>query len=148
MKTLNNMSEYLTLDQFREQYHWIEEECWVRGVINTNSKVNVNNDKIGSSCKINKHLNVNKSVNGFKRTTPRIPMMTSMSCFPCGKKGHYFWECKFLKYKKDEDGNANEAIVIKDIIAMVSDVCNYMINVLHMVVIINPSNWWFDSDTI
>ena len=27
-------------------------------------------------------------------------------------------------YKKDEDGNDNEAIVIKDIIVMVSDVCN------------------------
>ena len=47
-----------------------------------------------------------------------------MSCFLCGKKDHYFWECKFLKNKKDENENANEAIVIKDIIAMVSDVYN------------------------
>ena len=47
-----------------------------------------------------------------------------MSCFLCEKKDHYIWECKFLKNKKDKDGNANEAIVIKDIIAMVSDVFN------------------------
>ena len=76
MKTLNNMSEDLTLDQFR-QHHWIEEESSVRGVTNTNSKVNVNNVKIGSSSKTNKHLNVNKSMNGFRRTIPRIPTMIS-----------------------------------------------------------------------
>ena len=118
------MSEDLTWDQFRP-YHWIEEEIPVKGVFNTDSKVNVNNVKIGSFSKNNKHSNVNKSVNGFRRTTLRIPMNTSrMSCFLCGKKNHYIWECKFLKNKKDEDGNANKAIVIKDIIAMVSNVCN------------------------
>ena len=85
----------------------------------------MNSIKIGSSNKNNKYLNVNKSVNGFRWTTLRIPTMTSrMPCFLCGKKDHYIWECKFLKNKKDEDGNANEAIVIKDIIAMMSDVCN------------------------
>ena len=72
------MLEDLSLDQFK--YHWIEEESPVRGVTNTDSKVNVNNVKIRSSSKINKHLNVNKSVNGFKRTTPRIPTMTSRIC--------------------------------------------------------------------
>ena len=51
-------------------------------------------------------------------------MTIRMSCFLCGKKDHYIWECKFLKNKKNEDGSANEAIVIKDTIAMVSDVCN------------------------
>ena len=118
------MSEDLTLDQFRP-HHWIEEESSVRGVSNTDYKVNVNNIKIGSSSKNNKRLNVNKSVNRFGRTTLRIPTITNrMSCFFCGKKDHYTWECKFLKNKKDEDGNANEAIVIKDIIAMMSDVCN------------------------
>ena len=86
---------------------------------------NVSNVQSESSSKTNKHLNVNKSVNGFRRTTLRIPTMTSrMLCFFCEKKDHYIWECNFLKNKKDEDGNANEAIVIKDIIAMVSDVCN------------------------
>ena len=85
----------------------------------------MNSIKIGSSNKNNKYLNVNKSVNGFRWTTLRIRTMTSrMPCFLCGKKYHYIWECKFLKNKKDEDGNANEAIVIKDIIAMMSDVCN------------------------
>ena len=118
------MSKDLTLDQFRP-HHWIEEEGPIRSVSNTDSKVNVNSIKIGSSSKSNKYLNVNKSVNGFRRTTLRIPTMTSrMSCFLCGKKDHYIWECKFLKNKKDEDGNANEAIVIKDIIAMMSNVCN------------------------
>ena len=48
----------------------------------------------------------------------------NMSYFLCEKKDHYFWEYKFLKNKNDKDGNVNEAIVIKDIIAMVSDVCN------------------------
>ena len=125
VKTLRNMSKDLTLDQFRPHY-WIEEESLVRGVSsNTDSKVNVNNVKIGSSSKNNKHLNVNKCVNCFTRTTIRIPTITSrMSCFLCGKKDHYIWECKFSKNKKDKDRNANEAIVIKDIIAMVSDVCN------------------------
>ena len=79
MKTLNNMLEYFTLDQFRE-HHWIEEECKVRGVTNTDSKVNANNVKIWSFSKTNKHLNVNKSVNGFKITTSVIPMMTSRIC--------------------------------------------------------------------
>ena len=124
VKTLRNMLEDLILDQFRP-HHLIEEESPVRGVFNTNSKVNVNNVKIGSSSKKNKHLNVNKSVNCFRITTIRIPTMTSrMSCFLCGKKDHYIWECKFLKNKKDGDGNTNEAIIIKDIIAMMSDVCN------------------------
>ena len=124
VKTLRNMSKDLTLDQFRP-HHWIEEESPVRCVSNNDSKVNVNNVKIGSSSKNNKHLNVNKSVNCFRRTTIRIPTMTSrMSCFLCGKKDYYIWECKFLKNKKDENGNANKAIVIKVIIAMVSDVCN------------------------
>ena len=89
VKTLRNMLEDLILDQFRP-HHLIEEESPVRGVFNTNSKVNVNNVKIGSSSKKNKHLNVNKSVNGFRRTTLSIPTMTSrMSCFLCEKKDHY-----------------------------------------------------------
>ena len=64
----------------------------------------------------------------------------NMSCFLCGKKDHYIWECKFLKNKKWEDGNVNELIVIKDIIAMVSDVCNNMITFFHMTIITNPSD--------
>ena len=40
----------------------------------------VNNVQSGSSSKTNKDLNVNKSVGGFKRTTPRIPTMTSRIC--------------------------------------------------------------------
>ena len=89
VKTLRNMLEDLILDQFRP-HHLIEEESPVRGVFNTNSKVNVNNVKIGSSSKNNKHLNVNKSVNHFRRTTLKIPTMTSrMPCFLCGKKYHY-----------------------------------------------------------
>ena len=79
MKTLNNMSEDLTLDLFR-QHHWIEKESPVRGVSNTDSKVNANNVKIGNFSKTNKHLNVNKSVNGFRGTTPRISTMTSRIC--------------------------------------------------------------------
>ena len=55
VKALYNMSKDLILVQFR-QHHWIEEESSVRGVTNTNSKVNVNNVKIGSSSKTNKHL--------------------------------------------------------------------------------------------
>ena len=68
-----------------------------------------------------------------------------MSCFLCGKKDYYIWECKFLKNKKNEDGNANEAIVIKDIIVIVSDVCNNMITIFYMAVITNPFDWCFDS---
>ena len=80
------MLEDLTVDQFWP-YHGIEEESLVKGVFNTDFKVNMNNVKIGSFSKNNKHLNVNKSVNGFRRTTLRIPMNTSkMSCFLCGKK--------------------------------------------------------------
>ena len=50
---------------------------YVKSLKNTDSKVNVNNVKIENSSKTNKHLNVNKNVNGFKRTTPKIPTMTS-----------------------------------------------------------------------
>ena len=50
---------------------------YVKSLKNTDSKVNVNNVKIGNSSKTNKHLNVIKNVNGFKRTTPKIPTMTS-----------------------------------------------------------------------
>ena len=53
---------------------------YVKSLKNTDSKVNVNNVKIGNSSKTNKHLNVNKNVNGFKRTTPKIPTMTSRIC--------------------------------------------------------------------
>ena len=84
-------------------------------------------------------------MNSFRRTTLRIPTNTSrMSCFFCGNKNYYIWECKFLKNKNDEDGNANKAIVIKDIIAMVSNECK-KINLFHMTVITNPSDCCFDS---
>ena len=63
------------------------------------------------------------------------------------KKKHYI-EYKFLMNKMDESGNANEVIVINDIIAIGSDVCNKMITVFHMAVITNSSNWWFDWGTI
>ena len=53
---------------------------YVKSLKNTDSKVNVNNVKIGNSSKTNKHLNVNKNVNGFKKTTPKIPTMTSRIC--------------------------------------------------------------------
>ena len=71
-----------------------------------------------------------------------------MSCFLCRKKDYYIWKCKFLRNKKDEDGNANESIVIKDIIDMVSDICNNMITIFHMAAITNPSDWWFDPGTM
>ena len=71
-----------------------------------------------------------------------------MSCFFCGNKDHYIWEFQFLKNKKCEDGNSNELIVIKDIVAMMSDICNNMITIFHMVVITNPSDWWFDLGTM
>ena len=88
-KKLLHMLEDFTLEQFG-QHLQIEEESRVRDVTNTDSKVNVINVQSGGSSKTNKHLNVNKSVNGFRRTTLKIPTMTSrMSCFFCKKKDHY-----------------------------------------------------------
>ena len=75
VKTLRNMSKDLTLDQFR-QHHWIEEESPVRGVSNTDSKVNVNNGsnvQSESSSKTDKYLKVNKSGSGFKKNNSKNP---------------------------------------------------------------------------
>ena len=47
--------------------------------------------------------------------------------------------------KKDENGNANETNFIEDIIVMVSDIYVDMITKVHMAVIANPFDWWFDS---
>ena len=107
----------------------------------------MNNVQSGSSSKKNKDLNVNKSVSGFKRTIPRIPAMTSRIFHVSfvERKTIIFKNVCSSKNKKDDDENANEAIVIDDIIAIVSDVCNNMITVTHMAIITNPSDWWFDS---
>ena len=86
---------------------------------------------------------MNKSVGGFKRTTPRIPTMTSRICHVSfvERKTIIFKNVSSQKNKKDDNENANEAIVIKDIIAIVSDVCNNMITVTHMAIITNPFHW-------
>ena len=63
--------------------------------------------------------------------------------------GHYIRECKLLKNnKKDEEGNAIETNVIEDIVAMVSDIHIDIITEIHMVVIANPFNWWFNSSAM
>ena len=47
--------------------------------------------------------------------------------------------------KRDEEGNANETNVIEDIIVMVSEIHIDMITEVHIVVIANSLDWWFDS---
>ena len=55
-------------------------------------------------------------------------------------------KCKLLKNKKkDEEGNVNETNVIEDIVAMVSGMHIDMITEIHMAVIANSFDWWFDS---
>ena len=108
--------------------------------------MNVSNVRSGSSSKTNKHLKVNKSGSGFKKNNSKNPNndKKNRACFHCGKKGHYIRECKLLKNKKnDEEGNANKTNVIDDIIAMVSGI--HMITILHMAVLANLFDWWFDS---
>ena len=140
-KKLLLMSEDLTLEEF-EQHLRIKEESWVKDVTNTNSKVNVNNVsnvQSESSNKTNKHLKVNKNGSGFKKNNSKNPNKDkkNRACFHCGKKDHYIRECKLLKNKKnDEEGNAIEMNVIVDIVAMITEV--------HMAVIANPFDWWFD----
>ena len=118
---------------------------------NIDSKVNMNNVsniQNGSSSKTNKHLKVNKSGSGFKKNNSKNPNKDkkNRACFHCEKKGHYICECKLLKNKKkDEEGNAIETDVIEDIVAMVSGMHINMITEVHMVVIANPFDWWFDS---
>ena len=118
---------------------------------NTDSKVNVNNVsnvQSGSSSKINKHLKLNKSDSGFKKNNFKNPNKDKKNrvCFHCGKKGHYIRECKLLKNKKkDEECNVIETNVIEDNVAMVSGIHIDMITEVHMAVIANPFDWWFDS---
>ena len=144
------MSEDLTLEKF-EQYLRIEDESQVRDVINTDSKVNVNNVinvQSGSLSKTNKHLKVNKSGSGFKKNNSKNPNKDkkNWACFYCGKKGHYIRKCKLLKNKKnDEEGNAIETNVIGDIVAMVSGIYIDMITEVYIAVIANSFDWWFDS---
>ena len=139
-KKLLHMSEDLTLEQFG-QHLWIEEESWVRNGTNTDSKVNVNNVsnvQSGSSSKTNKYLKVNKSESGFKKNNSKNPNKDkkNQTCFHCRKKGHYIYECKLLKNKKnDEEGNAIEMNVIEDIVVMVSGIHIDMIIEVHMVVV-------------
>ena len=148
-KKLLHMSEDLTLEQFRQHFR-IEEKSWVRDVTNTDSKVNVNNVsnvQSGSSSKTNKHLKVNKSGSGFKKNNFKNPNKDKKNreCFHCGKKGHYIHEYKLLKNKKnDEEGNVIETNVIEHIVAMVSGIHIDMITKVHITMIVNPFNWWFN----
>ena len=152
-KKLLHMLEDLTLQQFRQHLR-IEEESRVRDVTNTDSKVNVNNVsnvQSGSSRKTNKHLKVNKSGIGFKKNNSNNlnKDKKNQTCFHCGKKGHYIRECRLLKNKKkDEEGNAIETNVIEDIVAIVSGIHIDMIIEVHMTVIANPFDWWFDPGAI
>ena len=146
-KKLLHILEDLTLEQF-EQHLRIEEESRVRDGTNTNSKVNVSNVLSGGSSKTNKYLKVNKSGSGFKKNNSKNPNKDrkSRACFHCGKKGHYIRKCKLLKNKKnDEEGNTIETNVIEDIVAMVSGKHIDMITKVHMAMIANPFDWWFDS---
>ena len=144
-----HMSEDLTLEQFGQHLR-IKEESRFRDVTNTDSKVNVNNVsnvQSGSSSKTNKHLKVNKSGSGFKKNNSKNPNKDkkNRACFYCGKKGHYIRECKLLKNKKnDEEGNAIETNVIEHIVAMVSGIHIDMITKVHITMIVNPFNWWFN----
>ena len=117
---------------------------------NTDSKVNVNNVsnvQNGSSSKTDKHLKVNKSGSDFKKNNSKNPNKDkkNRACFHCGKKSHYIRECKLLKNKKNDKGNANETNVIEDIVAMVSSIHIDMIIEVHMAVIANLFDGWFDS---
>ena len=149
-KKLLHISEDLTLEQFG-QHLQIEEESRVRDRTNTNSKVNVNNVsniQSASSSKTDKHLKVNKSESDFKKNNSKNPNKDkkNRACFHYGKKGHYIHECKLLKNKKkDEEGNVIEMNVIEDIVAMVSGIHIDMITEVHMAVIANPFDWWFNS---
>ena len=131
-KKLLHTSEDLTLEKFGQHLR-IEEESQVRDGTNTNFKVNVNNVsnvQSGSSSKANKYLKVNKSGSDFMKNNSNNPNIC---------------ECKLLKSKKkDEEGNAIETNVIEDIVAMVSGMHIDMITEVHIAVIANPFDWWFD----
>ena len=148
-KKFLHILEDLTLEQFGQHLR-NEKESQVIDGTNIDSKVNVNNVsnvQSGSSSKTNKHLKVNKSGSGFKKNNSKNPNKDkkNWACFHCGKKGHYIHKCKLLKnMKKDEEGNANETNVIEDIVVMVSGIHIDIITEVHMVVIANPFDWWFD----
>ena len=119
----------------------------VRDGTNTDSKVNVSNVQSGSSSKTDKYMKMNKSGSGFKKNNSKNPNKDkkNRACFHWVKKGHYIRECKLLKNKmKDKEGNTIETNVIEDIVAMVSGIHIDMITEIHMIVIANPFNWWFD----
>ena len=117
---------------------------------NIDSKVNVNNVsnvQSESSSTTNKHLKVNKSGSGFKKNNSKNPNKDkkNRACFHCGKKGHYIRECKLLKNKKKyEQCNAIEMNVNEDIVALVSGIHINVITEVHIAMIANPFDWWFD----
>ena len=87
-----------------------------------------------------------QSGSGFKKNNSKNPKDNkNRACFHCGKKGHYIRKCKLLKNKKkDEEGNTIETNVIEEIVAMVSGIHFNMITEVHMTVIANPFDLWFD----
>uniref|UniRef100_A0A2N9I6E8 CCHC-type domain-containing protein n=1 Tax=Fagus sylvatica TaxID=28930 RepID=A0A2N9I6E8_FAGSY len=147
-KKLMHMVEELTLEQIGTHLR-IEEESRIREGTNSVSKVNegtvnyVQNGGIGSS-KIHKNFRPNKRI--VKKNNSNKDKK-GRACFHCGKKDHYIRECRFLKNQmKDKELNTNEANVVDEIVAMVSEMQIGMITKVHMASAAeNSSEWWYDS---
>ena len=146
-KKLLHMAEELTLEQIGTHL-WIEEESRIHEGTNSVSKVNegtinnVQDSGIGSS-KTHKNFRPNKKI--FKKNNSNKDKK-GRACFHCGKKGHYIWECRFLKnQKKDKELNTSEANVVDEIVAMVSEMQIGMITEVHMAnAAENSSEWWYE----
>jgi len=144
-KKLLHMTEDLTLEQIGKHLR-IEIESRIRDGIQFESNVNVNNVHNGGS-RTKNYLKVNKKETSFKKKNSKDPNKdkNDISCFNCGKKGHYIRECRFLKNKKKENGNSsNMANTVEEIIAMVTDMQIGMITEVHMAAATNRIDWWFD----
>jgi hypothetical protein len=144
-KKLLHMTEDLTLEQIGKHIR-IEIESRICDGIQFESNVNVNNVHNGGSR--TNYLKVNKKGTSFKKNNSKDPNKDKkdISCFNCGKKGHYIRECKFLKNKNKENGSSsNMANTVKEIIAMVTEMQIGMITEVHMAATTNRTDWWFDS---
>ena len=81
-----------------------------------------------------------------RRTTPIISRRTRRTELVSimERKAITFTNITFKEQENDEECNAIETNVIKDIVVVVSGIHIDMIIEVHMVVIANPFYWWFN----
>ena len=139
-------TEHLTLEKF-ESHLKVEEHTRKLQKKNAQifSKVNYVGDK-------KPNLGGKKHYGGKKRNFQEfsgynaMKTKTNMSCYHCGKKGHFKRDCRYRK--KPKEANTNVANMVQDenaIVAMVSELHIGVVTELNMVAATKTFDWWYDS---